>query len=325
MKSTTDFFDVVVVGAGISGLLAAKDLQQAGKAVLVVDKGRGVGGRLATRQMGEVAIDHGAQFMTTRNARFAELVQSWVKNEVAGEWYRSIGGAPDSHPRFRGYPTMNTVAKTLADGLTVRSATKVCSLRPTESSWSLELEDQSSISANAVVLTAPVPQTLALAKDSSLNLDPSQQEELEAIQYERCLATMMVLAGPSAVPSPGCLVPSEGPLAWVADNQREGLETPHGMILHATDAFSRSRWDQDREQTAKEMMAAAEAWIATEVLSVQVHGWRYSKPIRVHEQPCLVLKGLPPAVLAGDAFAGPRVEGAAVSGWAAAEAINSAL
>jgi hypothetical protein len=53
----------------------------------------------------------------------------------------------------------------------------------------------------------------------------------------------------------------------------------------------------------------------------QVHGWRYSKPMQTHERPCLIVSESPPLVLAGDGFAGPRVEGAALSGWAAAEAV----
>ena len=42
---------VVVVGAGVAGLTAARSLA-AFSDVVVVDKGRGVGGRLATRRIG---------------------------------------------------------------------------------------------------------------------------------------------------------------------------------------------------------------------------------------------------------------------------------
>jgi monoamine oxidase len=40
--------DILIVGAGMTGLLAATDLNASGFHPLVVDKGRGVGGRLAT-------------------------------------------------------------------------------------------------------------------------------------------------------------------------------------------------------------------------------------------------------------------------------------
>jgi hypothetical protein len=56
-----------------------------------------------------------------------------------------------------------------------------------------------------------------------------------------------------------------------------------------------------------------------EVDAFQVHGWRYAKPLRVEAGGCVVLSQAPPLLLAGDAFAAPRVEGAALSGWCAAE------
>ena len=65
--------DVLVIGAGMAGLIAAAELQRAGRRVLVLDKGRGVGGRLASRRIGEASFDHGAQFITARTPRFAAL------------------------------------------------------------------------------------------------------------------------------------------------------------------------------------------------------------------------------------------------------------
>ena len=71
--------DTLIIGAGLSGLSAAVDLQQAGHNVLLVDKGRGLGGRLAGRRIGDASFDHGAQFMTTRNPRFAATVQTGLQ------------------------------------------------------------------------------------------------------------------------------------------------------------------------------------------------------------------------------------------------------
>ena len=49
----------IVVGAGISGLLAADALHREGYDLTVLDKGRGVGGRMATRRVGGGTFDHG--------------------------------------------------------------------------------------------------------------------------------------------------------------------------------------------------------------------------------------------------------------------------
>ena len=48
MPSTTP--DVLIIGAGLAGLKLAGDLHAAGRAPRVLDKGRGVGGRAATRR-----------------------------------------------------------------------------------------------------------------------------------------------------------------------------------------------------------------------------------------------------------------------------------
>ncbi len=43
--------DLLVVGAGLSGVTAAVTAQQAGVNVQVVDRGRAIGGRMASRRL----------------------------------------------------------------------------------------------------------------------------------------------------------------------------------------------------------------------------------------------------------------------------------
>ncbi len=59
--------DVLVIGVGMSGMAAASELSRAGRKVMVVDKGRAVGGRMASRRIGEAVFDHGAQLITSRS------------------------------------------------------------------------------------------------------------------------------------------------------------------------------------------------------------------------------------------------------------------
>ena len=116
----------IVVGAGISGLLAASALQREGWDVTVLDKGRGVGGRMATRRVGEGTFDHGAQFFTVRGERFAGLVEGWLGAGVATEWTRGFADAygrpnEDGHPRYRGAEGMTSIPKYISRGLDVRT------------------------------------------------------------------------------------------------------------------------------------------------------------------------------------------------------------
>jgi hypothetical protein len=93
------------------------------------------------------------------------------------------------------------------------------------------------------------------------------------------------------------------------------------VTIHATDAFSRTWWDRDRQEAGIELLRASERWLGAGVVGVQVHGWLYSRPVAVEKDPALVALDNPPLVFAGDAFGGARVEGAALSGWAAASAL----
>lgn len=321
--------DVLVIGAGMAGLAAASELQRTGRGVLVLDKGRGVGGRLASRRFAGATFDHGAQFITARDARFAALLEQGREDGAVEEWCRGFTGAADGHPRWRGSPGMSAVAKHLAQGLDLRLDTQVAALRQVRDHWLAETVEGAVVRASAVVLTPPVAQSLAILDAGGLVIPPAMRARLASLEYERCLAVMAVLEGPSRLPPPGGLALDSGPIAWIADNQLKGISAVPAVTVHATHAFSMDHWDRDRMESGRAVLDAAAGWIGAGISEFQVHGWRYCRPVRVDDDRCLVVSNSPPLVLAGDAFgrdplAGPRVEGAALSGWAAAEVIHAA-
>jgi monoamine oxidase len=66
--------DVVVVGAGLSGLCAARKLRAQGASVVVVEARDRVGGRTFTQQIGNSSFDLGGQWIGPEQKRVHALV-----------------------------------------------------------------------------------------------------------------------------------------------------------------------------------------------------------------------------------------------------------
>ena len=318
--------DVVVVGAGLSGLAAARALQDRGRRVVVLDKGRSVGGRLATRRIGDARLDHGAQFFTQRGPEMADLVRELRADGSLHEWCRGFAEA-DGHPRYAMRDGMTALAKHLAAGLAdVRVGTEVRSVERTAGGWRAVV-DGGAVDAVALLLTAPVPQSLALLDRGGASVDPGIRPALDTITYDAALAVLVVLDGPPSLPEPGAVQleagGGRGPFTFVADNRAKGVSDTHALTLHCSDRVARARWDDDDADVLADLVGDAAPWIGgASVTEAQLKRWRYAAPRTVWPEACCVaVDGDEPLVLAGDAFDGPRVEGAYRSGIAAATAL----
>jgi len=112
----------IVIGAGMAGLTCARALSTAGQEVRLLDKGRGIGGRMATRRIttgwGELRFDHGAQYFTARHPDFESLLIEL--NGAVAPW--EVGATETYHV---GLPGMSGLLRAMAAGLDVSTETKV--------------------------------------------------------------------------------------------------------------------------------------------------------------------------------------------------------
>jgi predicted NAD/FAD-dependent oxidoreductase len=317
--------DILIIGAGMAGLTAASSLHESGQHVLVVDKSRGVGGRLASRRIAQATLDHGAQFITARDPRFAAAVETWQRLGVVDEWFRTSVDGSDAIVHWRGKPAMTAVAKYLAGGVNTILAKRVLSLRRDSRGWVAQLEGGKAVRAAAVLLTPPVPQSLALLEAGRYSLPAATRTRLGRIAYEPCVAVLAVLEDPSRIPAPGGFAPAEGPIAWIADNHTKGVSAVPAVTIHANSDFSMRHWKHDRDEVGSRLLEAAKLLLGGAVAEFQVHRWLYSRPTSGEECLCVTLSQAPPLILAGDALAGRRLEDAARSGWAAADAMRALI
>ena len=311
---------VVVIGAGLSGLVAAQSLASEHE-VIVLDKGRTVGGRLATRRIGAARLDHGAQFFTVRGATLQAQVDDWLARGVARVWCHGFAGRQDGFMRFCGSEGMNSLAKDLAIGLDCRSNQMVFMVRQTEDGWDVVIDDGTTIGADAVILTCPVPQSWALLAQAELDIP----DELFRRAYHRTISLLTVLDRPSSVPEPGGVQFDPGddssPFGFIADNQAKGISEIPAVTFHATQPWSVEHWDDDIDDLQRLLLERGRPWIrSAAVIEAQVKKWRFAGPVDPWRDPCWI-DAERQVVLAGDLFAGPKFEGAFNSGLAAARAV----
>jgi renalase len=307
---------IVVIGAGLAGLVAARDLGHTGATVAVVDKGRSPGGRLATRRLGDATLDHGAQFFTVRTPAFRRRVDDWLERDLVTVWSHGFLDH-DGHPRYIARDGMNSLAKDLATGLDVSCSTMAFAVRPGDAApWRVVIDDGTFHEVDAVVVTTPLPQAYALLADAGVELPP----DLMQMEYDRTIALLARLDRPPAIPLPGG-VQAPGPnVSFVADNAAKGVSRTPAMTLHASASWSETHWDEPVDVLAERLLALARPWLGdAQALDHQVKKWRFATPRTPWPDPCWHTDGI---VLAGDAFAGPRVEAAYNSGLAAAHALT---
>lgn len=328
--------DVLIVGAGLSGLLAALRLRQAGHQVTVLDKARTTGGRLATRQIGPGLADSGAQFFTVREATFQHYVDEWQRTDLVYIWSTGwsdgslIASAPnDGYPRYAVNGGMNALAQHLTNQLAAQGATLLTERRITHvnqvgEGWQVTDEQHNQYTSATLILTPPVPQSLALLDAGGVKLSTDDRTALERITYAPCLCGLFWLEGEITLPEPGALQRPGTDLAWVANNQRKGISPAATLItVHAGPAYSATHYDVPEDELLATFQASLQPFMRGKVTlhAAQLKRWRYALPTVTHPARFLQAQGLPPLYFGGDAFGGPRVEGAALSGLAMGAAL----
>jgi len=239
--------DIAVIGAGMSGLTAATELQRAGRKVDVFDKSRGVSGRMSTRRTDEdVRFDHGAQYFTARDHRFQQQVADWEAAGCAVRWSGRIVALEHEQvreveqiARFVGLPGMNAICKDLSRTVEVKTGTRISQLERTSKGWLLFDEGNEPYGPyRAVICTLPAPQAAMLLEGHCSN---AMQCSLAEQHLQPCWAVMLRLHERSEIPFDGAFV-NENPLAlsWIArDSSKPGRNTTaETWVLHGSPEWS---------------------------------------------------------------------------------------
>lgn len=314
---------VIVVGAGMSGLAAARTLSDQGHDVVVLEKSRGPGGRMSTRRKAGYLFDHGAQYFTAGDSRFLRHVLAWQERGLVERWEARIGAASSDGivgtgretQRFVPVPTMNQVCRDMMHNLEdCRFDWRARSFDYANGKWTVQSDTDAGVEGDVLILTMPPEQVKSLLPDEEV------ETALQRLEMLPCWALMTVLDRSLFVDWDAAFI-NHGPLNWVASQAaRPGRPAADAWVLHAGSDWSRAHLEDTPEKIRDMLLDAARELPGAQrfrVLEADAHRWRHALAREPLKQGAFWFESKRLA-LAGDWCYGSKVEGAFLSGMAAA-------
>jgi predicted NAD/FAD-dependent oxidoreductase len=311
-------YDVVVVGAGIAGLAAARSMATQGKSVLVIDKGRRIGGRSATKRAKGFTFTHGAQFLTARHPEFQKVCDAAVRQGALTPWH--FGGKTT----FIGAPTMRNFAVFLGAGLTIMQSVEIDKIERRNDRFVFSDATGPIAHSTTAIITPPAPQTAALLRAIAPELAAAAND----VVYAPCWTAMFGFAGRDHVPDmPHPVQFDEGPISWANwEHHRPGADPEnHALTIQASPQWSAANLEDESEETATALL---QIFCSAHNLSLPgpdfaaCHRWRYAKVITAAAANAPRVSSCGRIAIAGDWLEGARIEGAYISGLTAATHLN---
>lgn len=302
--------EIVIIGAGMAGLACGQRLMAAGHHPVLLDKGRGAGGRMATRRImtdaGEIGFDHGAQYFTAHDPAFENQVALWAEAGLVERWTAAGEGA------WVGSPAMNAPLKTMARSLDVRWSTRVTALSRAGNVWTVVTDNGEALMPQAVVLALPAEQSADLLAPVA----PDFAGRAQSVRSAPCWTVMLGFADRLNTAEDCLRGDDDAVLGWAARNcSKPGRGQGETWVIQAGSGWSR----RNLEHSPHDVEAAAMLALATRLditLPVPIvrtsHRWRFARSgtdgSGILCNPDLSLG------VCGDWLLGPRVENAWLSG-----------
>jgi len=318
--SSSQTFDILIIGSGMAGLAAAGVARAAGCSLCVFDKGRRIGGRVSTRRAGGFTFNHGAQFLTARHPDFIAACETATKDGALVPWQVAGRNA------FCGAPTMRDLPAHLGAGHTIRQQVEITAITRDDGLVTLHDETGPVAQARQLLVTAPAPQTARLLQV----IAPELAATARGAVYAPCWTGMFGFSDATVADMAGITDPvsaQSGPVGWACwESRRPGGGNQPGAALTVQGApdWSEAELEGEADQIAGRLLAAWQETTGTSLPAPDyraAHRWRFARVVQAAspDAPRHSADGM--IGIAGDWVAGARVEDAFLSGHHAMESL----
>ena len=309
---------VAVIGAGVSGLTAARHLADHGIHVKVFEKARGPGGRISSRRQDGYIFDHGAPFFTAASPSFAAAVEGWQQSGWIHPWPVLWSGSNPMETGWVGVPRMSALARCLSRDLEAMYGVRVAAPRWRHNVWLLKDDNGESLGEyDGVMVCTPAPQAEALLASDA----PALAAIAAEASYKPCWVAMAGFEEPLAFAN-DALRFVDSPLEMATYNGgKPGREGDFGWVIHASTEWTLEHLDTPAYEVARELVRLFSESLdisLPKINSLNAHRWLYSQVDKSIDEDHLYLPERRIAVCGDWCGNGPGLEVAVASGRSAA-------
>ena len=272
---------IAIIGAGMAGVTLARRLAEHAD-VTILEKSRGLGGRMAERRRAGFVFDHGAQFFTARTDRFRAEIEAARMAGAVDLWPQKMVQLPEAkdssrvtEPRYVGCPAMPGLVRHAAEGLTIRRETEVRTLHRKAGRWTLTGPDGDALGDyDLVVSTAPAPQTARL-----MPAEFAGHARLDTVRLSGCFTLMLGLDGAEALAFDMARLDHPLLSTLSVNSSKPQRDGGVSLVVHSRNDWADAHLEADRDWVKGEMLAALRSLLplpGEAIAWIDLHRWRYA-------------------------------------------------
>ena len=291
-------YDVIIIGAGLSGSFIARKINRSGFKTLLIEKSTTIGGRFSTKLVGEGIADYGCQYLSPKSIDLSSLIE-----ELENKYIVKKTKINDSNNTYVAPYGMNKIPQYLSLGINTILNQKVVSLKKEKSNWIVKTNVYE-IKSRSIILTMPINQVNQLIEPLKNIIGELPNPKYESFFTSTFQSNKQISSD---------ILRSDINAPWICNNSQKGLLNNKNIFtINFSNDFSNKLLGLNQDQRHNMINQQLKHLGFNSYSNLSLHFWKYAFS-KEQNNPSHFFDKDEMLGICGDSFSVGQADGAIVS------------